>query len=283
MLNDRNSRYTPDSRNRRHRATSFVLASLLALAGVALATGAVVAAEPTAEALLDAYVEAMGGKAAMEKFDNRVTHGKLEIPAQGVEMKLTLYSARPNLNYTLIESDMVGKIEKGTDGEVYWEMSAMMGAQVREGQERTDYLRDSTFDKWLHWRELYPEVEYAGSETLNEKPVHKVVVKPANGEPQTLYLDQSSNLALRVDISAETPMGVFPVASYLKDYREIDGILIPHTMEIEVMGEKRLITTDKIEHNVEMSADRFALPPEIRAIVDKGEGEAEAEVVKTSE
>lgn len=49
------------------------------------------------------------------------------------------------------------------------------------------------------------------------------------------------------------------------------------------MGQKRLITTDRIEHNVELSADRFALPPEIRAIVDEGEGEAAAEVESTNE
>jgi hypothetical protein len=266
-----------------HRLTSkLVLIALLAGAGLAISAGAA-AAEPSAETLLDAYVEAMGGKAAMEKIDTRVTHGKLEIPAQGIVLNLTLYSARPNLNYTLIESDMVGKIEKGTDGEVSWELSAMTGAQVKEGQERIDYIRDSTFDKWLNWRDLYPEVEYAGTDSVGETPVHKVVVTPKDGEPQTLFLDQSSNLAVRIDIVAETPMGVFPIASYLKDYREIDGILIPHRMEVEVMGQKRLITTDKIEHNVELSADRFALPPEIRAIVDNGEGAAAAEVEPTSE
>ena len=59
--------------------------------------------------------------------------------------------------------------------------------------------------------------------------------------------------------------------------------LIPHKLEVDVMGQKRLITTDRIEHNVELSADRFALPPEIRAIVDEGEGEAAAEVESTSE
>lgn len=268
---------------RRQLANGLFLAALLAGAGLAISTGAALAAEPTAEALLDAYVEAMGGKAAMEKIDTRVTYGKLEMPAQGIVMNLTFYSARPNLSYALIESDMVGKIERGTDGEVSWEMSAMTGAQVKEGQERADFLRDSTFDKWLHWRELYPEVEYAGTDSVDEKPVHKVVIKPESGEPQTLYLDQASNLALRIDIVAENPMGVFPVASYLKDYREIDGILIPYEMEVEVMGQKRLITTDKIEHNVKLSADRFALPPEIRAIVDKGEGEVAAEVEPTSE
>lgn len=283
MTNHRIHRTITRCRDRHPLATSLVLAPLLALVGLALATGTATAAEPTAEALLDGYVEAMGGKAAMEKIDNRVTHGKMEMAAQGIEMTLTLYSARPNLSYVLVESEMVGKIEKGSDGEVYWEMSAMMGPQVKEGQERIDYLRDSVFDKWLHWRELYPEVEYLGTETLDDKAVHKVVVKPDSGEPQTLYIDQASNLAVRVDVVVETPMGVVPVISRMKDYREIDGILIPHQMEVEVMGQERLITTDRIEHNVELPAERFALPPEIRAIVEREDGEAAAEAESTSD
>jgi hypothetical protein len=264
--------------NRRRLISSGL--SLMVL--VALAAPAV-AEEPTPADLLDAYVEALGGKAALEKIDNRVTRGKLEIPAQGIVMAITAYSARPNLIYLVMESDMTGKIERGTDGEVYWEMSAMMGPQVKDGQERTDFLRDSTFDKWLHWRELYPEVEYAGSETIDGKQVNKVVVKPTSGEPQTLFLDAESNLAVRLDMIAETPMGEFPVVSRMSDYREIDGILIPFRVDVEVMNQQRVITTESVEHNVDLPADRFALPTEIRAIVEADAGEADAEEKQTAE
>jgi phage I-like protein len=99
-------------KDRNNRRIDLVLATLLAAVGLALSTGAATAAEPTAEALLDGYVTAMGGKAAMEKIDNRVTHGKMEMAAQGIEMKLTIYSARPNLNYSLIESEMVAKSKR---------------------------------------------------------------------------------------------------------------------------------------------------------------------------
>jgi len=271
------------SPNGRSFATRLVLGVLVVAVGLALSIGTASSAEPTAEDLLDKFVEAMGGKAAMEKVENRVTRGKLEMAAQGIEMSLTIVAARPNLNYTLIESDMTGKIERGCDGEVVWENSAMMGAQIKEGQERTDFLRDSMFDKWLHWREIYPEVEYVGTETLAEKPVHKIVVTPEDGKPQTLFIDQDSNLAVRVDMVVENPMGTFPVISYLKDYRAIDGILVPHIVEVEVMGQKRVITTSSVEHNVELPADRFAVPSEIRAILEQEAGDGAAEVESTSE
>jgi len=282
-MNEPNCRRFTPRRTGRSFVSRLALTAMLVAVGLAASAGTASSAEPTAEALLDQYIEAMGGKEAFEKVDNRVIRGKLVVAAQGVEMNLTMYSARPNLSYMLIESEMTGKIEKGSDGEVYWENSAMAGAQVKEGQERTDYLRESVFDKWLYWRELYPEVEYAGSETLAEIPVHKVVVTPEDGKPQTLFLDQESNLAVRVDMVVETPMGIFPVISYMSDYREIDGILIPHMMEVEIMGQKREVLTESVEHNVELPADRFALPTEIRSILEQQAGDAAAEVESTNE
>jgi len=282
-MTDRSHRNFRSTGKIRPFATRLVLGALFVVVGVAVSAGTTWSAEPTAEALLDKYVEAMGGKAAMEKIQNRVTRGKLEMAAQGLEMTLTIYSARPNLNYTLIESDMTGKIEKGCDGEIVWENSVMMGAQVKEGKERADTRREATLDKWLHWRDFYPEVEYVGAETLNDRPVHKVVVTPEEGSPQTLYLDQDSNLAVRVDMVVENPMGTFPVVSYLSDYQEIDGILVPYTVEVEVMGQKRVIKTESVEHNVELPADRFALPAEIRALLEREADDATAGAESTNE
>ena len=35
------------------------------------------------------------------------------------------------------------------------------------------------------------------------------------------------------------------------------------------MGQERTVTLQSVEHNVKLPADRFALPPAIKAIVDK--------------
>jgi outer membrane lipoprotein-sorting protein len=38
---------------------------------------------------------------------------------------------------------------------------------------------------------------------------------------------------------------------------------------MKVMGQERVVTIEKVEHNVALPDDRFALPPEIRALVKK--------------
>jgi hypothetical protein len=45
--------------------------------------------------------------------------------------------------------------------------------------------------------------------------------------------------------------------------------MVAFTSRMRVMGQERVVTIEKVEHNVAMPADRFALPAEIKALVKK--------------
>jgi hypothetical protein len=149
-----------------------------------------------------------------------------------------------------------------------------MGPQIKEGQERADFLREAVLDKYARWRETYAEAECVGTETVNGKPAYKVILTPKDGPPQSLYFDQASNLLVKVGLTVENPMGVIPVESFLEDYRKVDGLLLPYTVKVVVMGQERLMTTESIEQNVDLPEDRFALPEPIRALIDDEPSEA---------
>jgi hypothetical protein len=255
------------------RLGAWACLALLALAG-AVEGGAASTeiALPKADVILDEYVEATGGKEAYAKVENSVTKATMEITGQGIMLNMTTYAARPNKNYTLIESDAIGRMESGTDGTIVWENSAMRGAQIKQGDERAFVLRESFFDKWIAWREIYKEAECVGVETVADKPVYKVVMTPEEGHPMTYYFDQASKLLVKADLTVENPMGTIPVEMFLEDYREADGILQPRHTKMVTMGQSRTITVNSVEYNVDLPADRFDLPAEIRALV---EGEKE--------
>ena len=229
---------------------------------------------PPAEKILDAYVEATGGTDAYDRVSNRVTRGSMSLVAQGVSMDLTIYASRPGKLFMLIESDATGKIEKGTDGEVVWESSALMGPQIKEGQEKTDFLREAVLDKYVRWRETYPDAECVGVEAVDGEPAYKVILTPKDGSPQSLYFDQGSKLLVKVALTVENPMGVIPVETFLGDYRKVDDLLLPYAVRVVVMGQERLMTTESIEQNVDLPEDRFGLPEEIRALIEDEPSEA---------
>lgn len=268
-------------RNAPRRAVSALLPALLVIcfAG-ALPSLADDGDLPKAETILDAYVEAAGGQAAFDRISSRVTRGSMELMGQGITMDLTVYATKPNNIYVLAEAEAIGRMESGVSGDVVWANSVMQGPQVKEGQERSDGLRDAAFDRLIYWRRNLEGAETLGVESIDGKPAYKVRATPKQGKEQTLYFDRQSHLLVRFDSTIVNPMGEIPLEAYVGDYREIDGVRLPHRTLIQVMNQERVITARSIEQNVEIPADRFRLPGEVQALLDK-ENSAMPETAKT--
>lgn len=222
---------------------------------------------PSADEVMSWYIEATGGKAAYGNIQNRVSKATLEITGAGISFNLTSYSVRPNKLLVIMESDAMGKIESGCDGETAWENSMMTGPRIKEGEERATTLRESVFDRLIQYKELYQKAEFAGEENVEGTSCYKVVLTPETGHPQTLFFDRESRLLIRMDTTIDSPMGSIPSVSYLSDYKEVDGILVAHTVSVDVMGQRREVITHSVEHNVDLPEDLFDLPEEIRELI----------------
>ena len=224
---------------------------------------------PTGDVVLAKYVEATGGAAAYDAIKNRVMQARMEILGANVVLSLTLYAAPPADLYTVTESEATGRIESGVSDGIAWENSAMRGAIVREGVERDDALRDAIFDRMAHWKEHLRSAECVGTTDVNGKTAYRVVATPKSGSAQTLYFDKDTGLLVRAETTVNTAAGAVPVVAEPGDFRKVDGIMLAFTSRMKVMGQERVVTIEKVEHNVAMPADRFALPAEIKALVKK--------------
>jgi len=223
---------------------------------------------PTGEAVLTKYIEATGGVAAYQAIKNRVLKLKIEILGTGVTIMATVYQARPDRTYALAEADAIGRIETGVTDGVAWEKSDLRGALIKEGQERDDALRDAQFDRLVNFRTLHKKIECLGLETVEGKQCYKVVLTPNVGSPQTVYYDRDSGLTVRSESMLATAAGTFSVVSVPSDYRQVaDGIRIAFTNTVTVAGQTRVNTIERVEQNVDVPADRFALPAEIKALL----------------
>jgi hypothetical protein len=228
---------------------------------------------PDAEIILDRFVEATGGLKAYNRIKNRVTESTFEISQMGIKAQITSCHAKPNLIYVRMVSDQMGTIESGSNGDVAWEKSMMMGSKIKEGDERDDALRDALFDPQAYWRDVYRKVTCVGIETVEGKLCYKVIMTPKIGNPQTLYFDKESHLLIKVEWIATLQMGTIPVEVFLGDYHEVDGISIPHRAKVKLMGQERLMTTTRVEHNVKLPEGIFKLPEEIQALMDTSKKE----------
>jgi hypothetical protein len=224
---------------------------------------------PQAGAILDKFVEVVGGKAAFEKHHNEVMHGNMESTGRGVKGTLTVYQAPPDQIRGTFDIEGVGKIESGTSGDVAWESSAMQGPRIKQGVEKSDAFRDATFNAAIQWRKLYTKVETAGVETVQDHECYKVVLTPPQGNPVTNFYDKKSGLLIKTATTRATQMGDITAEVFSDDYRKEGDLLVAHKLTNKFAGQEFVITVASLEFNVDMPKDKFELPDDIKALLNK--------------
>jgi hypothetical protein len=224
---------------------------------------------PSADTVLNKYLEATGGRAALEKRHNQVAHGYFEIASAGLKGALTVYEAEPNKNRLMVEIPGIGKIEQGSDGQVAWENNPLQGPRVKEGVELTESLRDSTFNLPLVVQKLYSKIETTGSETVEGHDCYKVVLTPATGNPTTEFYDKKSGLLIKTNGTRSTSMGDITVEVLYDDYRNDGDVLAPHKTTQRAAGQEYQIIIEKVDFNVELPKGIFDVPPEIQELMKK--------------
>ena len=254
--------------NRIHIRTNLAIGVAL-LAGAASARLTAADELPKAAALLDKYVEITGGKAAYQKKHSSIHTGTIEFGAMGLKGKVAVYHAEPNLMYTEIELDGIGKITDGSDGKVAWSSSAMQGPHVKEGNEKAQAMRSARFNGEVNWRDSYKTAENKGVESVEGKDCYKVVLTPADGAPVTAFYDKESGLLVKESLTTQGPMGEVQIDSYPSDYRKEGDILLPHKTRQSFAGQEFTVLIDSVKFNQEIGKDRFDLPDEIKALVNK--------------
>jgi hypothetical protein len=248
--------------------TRRIVCSLAALALVALSAGAGETL-PKAEAVLDKYVEASGGKEAFLKLKNRVGKGKFSAPVAGIEGDVTIAQAAPDKLHVTLNLPGAGKIEEGVSDGVAWEKSVLTGTKIKKGNAKASALRNADFYSELNWRKLYKKAETTGEAQVDGKPAYKVDLTTPEGKVVTGYYDKKSGLLVKKTLEVETDQGDIKSDIYLTDYKKVDGIMVPHKAKHEGGPLVINIELTSIEHNVDIPAERFALPPDVRKLLAK--------------
>lgn len=255
-------------------SSKFLIGTTLLLGCFAVAIPAAEEPLPPAEKILDRYIEATGGRAAHEKVKSAIITMKMSMPAQGMTMGITSYVVNPNKSYALVEVPGVGNMEEGSDGVVAWSKNPMMGPHVKEGEEKEIAFRSNALDKDLKWRQYYTKAETVGADSIDGKPVYKVVMTPKVGNPETRYYDKASGLMVRMETTQKTPMGEIPSQMSFADYKKFDEILGPTKMNVKAGPQEMEMSIEKIQFNADIPPDKFKVPADVQALIDKKNGTA---------
>lgn len=227
---------------------------------------------PTAEQVFDRFIEATGGRAAYEGLKNRVSRGTMSVPAQGLTGTIVVKQAPPNKMVNEVEFGGIGKSTSGFDGEVAWESNQMMGPRVLTGAEALQAQRSAVFNPELHWRDLYQSAETVGIEEVGGVKAIKLELVTKEGQNITQHYGQDSGLLLQSSTTVTNQMGQVPVVTKVVEWKDFAGIKVPVKTTMSMTGVEIVIAVDSVEHNADLPADAFALPDEIKKLVEAQKG-----------
>jgi hypothetical protein len=226
-------------------------------------------AVPTAESILDRYVEVTGGKAAYEKHSTQIITGNIAVPEQGLTGRLTRYAMAPDKEYSVVEFGPIGKIESGVFGGVAWEKSAVLGPRVKSGDEKEQAIREARFNAPIEWRRTFPKVDFSGKKMVNGEECYEITLTPATGKPETQCFSIKSGLLLKTATIAVSPMGEVAAESEVFDYKKFGGVLYPARSKEKAGTQELDVIVTSIKFDEPIPPQYFELPPEIKAVLGK--------------
>lgn len=220
---------------------------------------------PTVDSVLEKYVKASGGKAALEKISSRTIKGKLENQMIPVGAEWRFYAKAPDKQLVQVEIPGFGTSEDGFDGQAAWAKNPT-GLRAKTGDELAKAKRDSQFLRELHFKSIFPNLVCKGTEKVEGVDANVLEFKAPGDSKETFFFGKNSGLLLRQDSEFSTSQGKVVSKAVFSDYRLVDAINFPHAINgsLNMAGQELAFTLKitEVQHNTKLEDSKFSKPTE---------------------
>ena len=217
-------------------------------------------ATPTVDQILDKYVQALGGKAAMEKITTTASKGTFDIAAFGASGSAEIWEKAPNKTALKLDIPGFGIVQEGFNGTVAWAQDPQSGMREKSGAELAATKLDADFYKPIKLKQLYPKITMKGKGKVGDNDAYMLEATPAEGAAETWYFDATTGLLSRMDLERDTPQGKMSIQVFQEDYKAVDGVKIAHTMRQITPAFTIIIKLEEVKHNVPVDDAKFNKP-----------------------
>ena len=219
----------------------------------------------TADELIEKSIQAQGGREKIEAVKSARMTGKMTM-GQGMEAPMVIETIEPNkfrMEMTFQGMTMI----QAYDGKNGWQVQPFMGKTEPEPMNEQDLksMEDQLDDMDLltKYKEKGHTVELVGKEELEGSPVYKLKLTKKNGDVSNVYLDAETYLLIKQTGKTKVQGQEIESETSLSDYKEIGGVLYPHSIQTKIPsmpGGVMTMTFEKIEPNADVPASRFDMP-----------------------
>ena len=216
--------------------------------------------------LIESHIAAQGGLEVIRSVESMQLTGEIEMPSFGMTMPMTITNKRPSKMHVRVEVPAMGaEIINAYDGETAWEINPMGGGtQKMTGDQARNIKEQADMDGFLiDYEAKGYAVHYEGEEEVNGSNTKKLRVMRPDSSEIIVFLDAESFLQVKTETEGTNPMtGVkAKMVTFMMDYRDVDGMMIPFEMKVLMDGQVfQIITMQEVKTNVEVDDLIFMYP-----------------------
>lgn len=222
---------------------------------------------PSAEQILDKYIQALGGAQRLAGLNSFVATGtSAGYSGLGGGGEFQIFAKAPDQRTTVIQfkdHPDRGDSIRTYNGRAGWIKTPR--ALLREYELTGSELDGARLDAELSFpgqvKKVLTNLRAGFPDSINGKDVNVVQGTGPKGLLATLYFDKQSGLLVRLVRYSRSPIGRVPTQVDYSDYRDVGGIKFPFQYTFSWLDGKDSFKVSDVKTNVPIEAAKFDRPP----------------------
>lgn len=216
--------------------------------------------------IVSQYLHAMGGAGALEKVRSASFTGTLRDSASGLSGSYSLILKSPDKFYSEILLGPDHSIE-AFNGKSAWTQDASSAPRTLTGAGPAIAAASALFwnGRLARAKNDKIEIRMIGVEIVGSHEAYRLALSFPAGVTRDVFFDARSHLLVREVLNGDAqmapPSGDSPVVEYdYSDYRDVEGIPAPHTVDIHRGNRLFRVTRMRVEFNSPAADSIFDFP-----------------------
>ncbi|MCC9167336.1 insulinase family protein [Pontibacter harenae] len=215
-------------------------------------------ADVTAEQVFTNYIQAVGGKANIEKLQDISINSTASIQGMQIQMEQKQKGADQLAVQLMMNNSPIQRvIINGDKGKMEAPMQGVNKEMTAEELKAQKMELDAF--PMLRYNQAGVTAKVTGTEKVNGKDAYAVEVSVPGGQKSTHYFDKNSGLRVKQVTSVETPQGAITQTRTFSDYKEVNGVKFPYVVETVVGPQVMKFEVQNIEVNKGLNDETFKL------------------------
>jgi hypothetical protein len=212
---------------------------------------------PALEAILEHYVTAIGGKAAVEAVASRTMKGSVDM-GDGRVMQLEIRQKAPD-RYLHTLATPRGVMIRGFDGHTGWSSRGGKAGPM-EAKQLAEIRKEADLRFPAHIQQRFAKLTVLGRESVDGHEAYTVSAKGSDGSHEILSFDAATGLLARRLTFDTTILGRTSKETTYQDYRSVDGLKVPFKLITRSPRAAQVATFSEIKQGVPMEDAVFKMP-----------------------